>query len=243
MRLIIIRHAEPDYEHDTITPKGRREAMILADHLSEIKADSVYVSPLGRARATAEPYLEKTGKTATVIDWLEEVPNRIDRPDDDTKKNIVWDWLPQDWTKEADFYDINKWAKDERLAAGDVLEKYNEITDGFDALLKEHGYVRKGNIYLAERANTDTILLFCHFGLQCVLLSRLFNISPMILWHGLCAAPASITTVVTEERRKGIASFRMLSFGDTSYLREAGEEVSFHARFCEIYDNMDERHD
>ena len=243
MRLIIIRHAEPDYEHDTITPKGRREAEILADHLSEIKADSVYVSPLGRARATAAPYLEKTGKTATVIDWLEEVPNRIDRPDDDTKKNIVWDWLPQDWTKEADFYDINKWAKDERLADGEVLEKYKEITDGFDALLKDHGYVRKGNIYLAERANTDTLLFFCHFGLQCVLLSRLFNISPMILWHSVCAAPASITTVVTEERRKGIASFRMLSFGDASYLREAGEEVSFHARFCEIYDNTDERHD
>ena len=243
MRLIIIRHAEPDYEHDTITPKGRREAEILADHLSEIKADSVYVSPLGRARATAAPYLEKTGKTATVIDWLEEVPNRIDRPDDDTKKNIVWDWLPQDWTKEADFYDINKWAKDERLADGYVSEKYKEITDGFDSLLKDHGYVRKGNIYLAERANTDTLLFFCHFGLQCVLLSRLFNISPMILWHSVCAAPASITTVVTEERRKGIASFRMLSFGDASYLREAGEEVSFHARFCEIYDNTDERHD
>lgn len=243
MRLIIIRHAEPDYENDTITEKGRREAQLLADHIKDMKVDKVYVSPLGRARATAEPYLEKSGKDATVINWLEEFPSRIVRPDDESRKNIVWDWLPQDWTKEDEFYDVNKWTDNDRLIAGGVREKYEEIRDGFDSLLAGCGYVRKNRLYMVERPNTDTIMFFCHFGMECVMLGRLFNISPMILWHSVCAAPASITTVVTEERRKGIASFRMLSFGDTSYLREAGEETSFHARFCEIYDNMDERHD
>ena len=243
MRLIIIRHAEPDYENDSLTEKGRREAEILADHIKDMKADKVYVSPLGRAKATARPYLEKTGKDATTLDWLEEFPSRIIRPDDENRKNIVWDWLPQNWTKEDGFYDVNRWTDNDRLIAGGVREKYEEIRDGFDSLLAGHGYVRKDRLYLAERPNTDTILFFCHFGMECVMLGRLFSISPMILWHSLCAAPASITTVVTEERRKGIASFRMLSFSDTSHLRNAGEEVSFHARFCEIYDNMDERHD
>ena len=31
MRLLFIRHADPDYEHDTITDKGIREAGCLAD--------------------------------------------------------------------------------------------------------------------------------------------------------------------------------------------------------------------
>ena len=133
--------------------------------------------------------------------------------------------------------------ENERFLAGGVGKKYDEIINGFDALLSDHGYVRKDNIYLAERSNDDTILFFCHFGLECVLLSRLLNVSPMILWHGLCAAPASTTTIATEERRKGIASFRVLSFGDASYLPYENEEISFHARFCEMYENENERHD
>jgi len=63
------------------------------------------------------------------------------------------------------------------------------------------------------------------------------------LWHGFCALPTSVTTLVTEERRKGIAYFRMLAFGDISHLYIAGEEPSFSGRFCETYDNFDERHD
>ena len=65
----------------------------------------------------------------------------------------------------------------------------------------------------------------------------------MVLWHGTCAAPTSVTTVITEERRRGIASFRMSSFGDVTHLLQAGEEPSFSARFCETWDCSSERHD
>ena len=243
MKLLIVRHAEPDYVNDTLTEKGWREAQILSEYLLGVKVDSVYVSPLGRARDTAKPYLEKSGRDHTVFDWLEEFPCRIDRPDDEDQKHVAWDWLLQDWTADERFYDINRWKENERFLAGDVGKKYDEIVKGFDELIAKHGYVRNGNIYDARRSNDDTILFFCHFGLECVLLSRLLSVSPMILWHGLCAAPASTTTIVTEERRKGIASFRVLSFGDASYLPQAGEDISFHARFCEMYDNADQRHD
>lgn len=64
----------------------------------------------------------------------------------------------------------------------------------------------------------------------------------MVLWHGTVAAPTAVTTLYTEERRRGKAAFRMAAFGDISHLYEAGEEPSFAARFCEIYENED-RHD
>ena len=48
---------------------------------------------------------------------------------------------------------------------------------------------------------------------------------------------------VTEERRKGIASFRMSSFGDISHLYAHNEPPAFAARFCETYDNKQQRHD
>jgi probable phosphoglycerate mutase len=48
---------------------------------------------------------------------------------------------------------------------------------------------------------------------------------------------------VTEERREGIAQFRMLSFGDVSHLYAGGVEPSFSGRFRECYTNDYERKD
>jgi len=63
----------------------------------------------------------------------------------------------------------------------------------------------------------------------------------MQLWHGTCAAPSSITTLATEERQQGIASWRMTGFGETPHLALEGIDPSFHARFCECYSD-DTRH-
>lgn len=241
MRLLIIRHGDPDYEKDSLTEKGWREAGLLAERISKLDVADIYVSPLGRARDTASPALEKMGRTAVVCDWLREFPPLINRPDITEKKKIAWDWLPEDWTAEEAYFQRDRWAETEIMREGRVGKVYKDVIRSFDALLAEHGYVREGEFYRVERANRDTIVFFCHFGLECVLLSRLMNVSPMILWHHACAAPSAVTTVVTEERRQGKAAFRMTAFGDTSHLYAAGEEPAFSARFCETFDS-DERH-
>ena len=112
-----------------------------------------------------------------------------------------------------------------------------------DKVLAEHGYVREGHYYRAEKANEDTLVFFCHFGVSCVLISYLLSISPLVMLQNFCAAPSSVSTIVTEERRKGIASFRMSSFGDISHLYAHQEPPAFAARFCETYDNKEQRHD
>ena len=66
-----------------------------------------------------------------------------------------------------------------------------------------------------------------------MLLSRLFDCSPVTLWHHTVALPSSVTVVTTEEREKGTAIFRMSRFADLSHLDAAGEAPSFFARFCE----------
>ena len=76
MKIIFCRHAEPDYEHDSITDKGKIEAELLARRLCRIDIDEIYVSPLGRARKTAEYALEKTGKTAKVIQKLRQIKGK-----------------------------------------------------------------------------------------------------------------------------------------------------------------------
>ena len=62
MRLIFIRHGEPDYEHDSLTEKGWREADLLVPRLrKEDSIDTIYCSPLGRALDTAKATLAATG--------------------------------------------------------------------------------------------------------------------------------------------------------------------------------------
>lgn len=243
MKLLIVRHGDPDYSIDSLTEKGWREAEYLSERLSGMTVKDFYVSPLGRAKDTASCTLKKMNQTAVECQWLREFQPNILRPDVAERRMIAWDWLPQDWMKEERFYHHEKWYESEILKEGKIKEEYDWVTGNLDKILASHGYRREGHYYHAENANNDTIVFFCHFGVECVLLSHLLNISPMVLWHQLCAAPSSVTTVITEERRKGIAAFRMLSFGDTSHLYAHGEPPAFAARFCECYDNTRERHD
>lgn len=243
MKLLIIRHGDPDYSIDSLTEKGWKEAEYLSERISRLEVKDFYVSPLGRAKDTASLTLKKMNRTAEVCDWLREFDPLINRPDVTEKRKCAWDWLPQDWTQEEKFYQYDHWFDNEIMEEGHVKETYQEVIRSFDALLAKHGYVREGHYYRVEKANDDTIVFFCHFGLECVLLSHLLSISPMPLWHGTCAAPTSVTTINTEERREGIASFRLSSFGDVSHLYVKDEPPAFAARFCEMYSNKDERHD
>ncbi len=243
MRIVIVRHGDPDYEHDTLTETGVKEAKLAAEYVSKLPVKAFYVSPLGRAKDTAAFTLEKMGREAETLDWLREFKGRIERPDVPGKQSICWDFLPEDIEKETVYYDKDKWLETDRMKAGNVREEYEKVCSGLDELLKKHGYERENLYYHVNKANNDTIVLFCHFGVECVMLSHLLNVSPMVLWHGFCAAPSSITSIYTEERVKGKALFRVNEFGSTAHLYVAGEKPSFAARFCECYDNEYERHD
>lgn len=237
MRILIVRHCDPDYSIDSLTETGWKEAAALAKHIKYEKMDACYVSPLGRAQDTARTCLEPLGRTAEVCEWLREFrcPVKGRRGIAKEYGEYAWDWLPADWTARPGFLDREKWTEEPEFAAEDMRNCYQWVCQGLDGLLEKHGYRREGMIYRAENPSHDTIVLFCHFGVESVLLSHLLNIPPMFLWHGTCAAPSGVTELYTEEREKGIAYWRMTRFGDVKHLYAEGMEPSFAARFCECY--------
>lgn len=233
MKLIIIRHGDPDYEIDSLTKTGWEEAERLSERISALNVKDFYVSPLGRARDTASCTLKKCGHTAKVLEWLREFDVRID------ERPVTWDMLPEEWTVVPEYYDKDKWYELPDMKKAGMKSGIDEVNNGLDKILEEHGYKREGNIYRAVNPNEDIVVLFCHFGVQCVMLGHLLGISPIVLWHGVIAPPASVTTLITEERREGKAFFRLNGFGDISHL----EKPSFAGRFCEMYSNENQRHD
>lgn len=104
MKLFIIRHGDPDYTIDSLTEKGRKEAALLAERLKNVKIDHFYVSPLGRAQATAKYTLDAMGRTAETCPWLREFDAHV-KDIHTGEERIPWDMLPEDWTKIADYYD------------------------------------------------------------------------------------------------------------------------------------------
>ena len=258
MRILMIRHGDPDYEHDSLTENGKIEAQLLAERMKREKADDFYVSPLGRARRTAAPSLAGLEADACVLDWLEEFPAKLDVSTDpflqeafpDTRRDengnykprIVWDQMPATWRNEPGYYDLEGWKDMPPARNSDMAWCYQRVCTGLDRLLEQYGYVRYGGLYRTAQGTNRTIALFCHYGVSCVMLSHLWGVSPFVLWGSLVMAPSSVTELYSEEREKGIVQFRASKVGDTSHLYAGGRKPSFSARFCSVYENTQERH-
>ena len=238
MNLVGVRHADPDYEKDSLTPKGWREAELLAERISKLDVKSFYVSPLGRAKDTAGLTLKKMNRGAVELPWLHEFKGIVMSNGEFTS---CWDRLPSYWTEIDKYYSYDEWYNTPLMKFGNVKREYERVAKGVDKLLAEHGYVHKGRHFEVVNSNHDTIVLFCHFAVEAVILSHIFGISPMPLWHNFVALPTSVTTLVSEERERGIAAFRCMEFADNSHLYAAGEEPAFAARFCECFED-DTRH-
>ena len=234
MKLLLIRHAEPDYTRDSLTPKGCREAELLAKRLCRLPIDDFFVSPLGRARDTARATLETLHRTAEVLPWLEEFRGQIYNPKT-AQRCHCWDLAPQYWTRCPELYDRDHWRENALLATGNAGEIFDETAAGLDALLARYGYTRDGAIYRTEANSDKTLALICHFGISMVMLAHLTNVSPIPLLHNFMAAPTSITVLCTEERVPGEVVFRCAVLGDTAHLYCAGEPISHSGRFPERY--------
>ena len=256
MRILLIRHGDPDYVHDTLTEKGHREAALLSEHAGALNIGDCYMSPLGRAQATAAYTLERLGKKAEVLGWLKEFPGQVDiNQSEELQKaypntrtgegkyqlRIAWDMVPSYLTEHPEYLGMESWRQSLVARHSGLVKTYDDAAEGLDRLLGQYGYVREGRHYRVVKENTKTIACFCHFGVTCALLSHLWNVSPFVLWHGMALAPTSVTEVVSEEREQGVAWFRALRLGDVSHLYAGGEEPSFSARFCEVFSNTGQR--
>ncbi len=238
MRILLLRHAEPDYSIDGLTPKGRVEAELLSRRIVRYAIRDFYVSPLGRARETAEYTLSKLNREAEILPWLAEFRGRF--PDPETRRmRLSWDLPPRVWTAEPLFQDPEKWADAPMYRGGNVRQIWDETRTGVDELMARYGFRKDGPVWVGEHNTPDTIALFCHFGISMAVAAYLMNLPPMILMQRCLTAPSSLTELVTEERIQGEVSFRMTKLGDITHLESAGEPRSMAGLFPECYSGTD----
>ena len=255
MRLIFIRHGDPDYNRDCLTEIGIREAECLAYRVKDWDVTRFFYSPMGRARQTCEIGMKYTGRTAELAEWLHEITVPV--PDPATGElGCAWNWMPDFWNDNQKLRDYFSWYDTFPYAGFPMKDVYEKACIGIDSLLSEYGYIRDGAgkpgfdilkskaVYRTDHKHaTDagiqsddvTLVFFCHFGVTGAILSHLLGISPVYLWQSFYLAPTSVTAVSAEERQPGTVGFRCQFFGDTKHLAAKNVPVSPSGYFTDTF--------
>lgn len=250
MRIIFVRHGEPDYKNDTLTEKGWREAELLAERICRWNVTDFYCSPLGRAKDTASCTLKKMNRTAKTLDWVQEFSYFINDPVTG-RCGVPWDFVPSFWSSDPLMFSKENWVNSDVMKQNPVIaKKYPEVCSNLDTLLVAYGYVReqnfyrmpdKGEVFITSTVSPDNtghinnrvccgnepvIVIFCHLGAICIMLSHLLNIPFPLLTHGFFLPTTSLTILATEERWSNEAYFRVQAMGDVHHLLNGGEPLS-----------------
>lgn len=219
LRILLIRHADPDYPNNTITPAGHREAKALSVRLARLGLDRIFSSPLGRAVDTMRYTAEAVGLQPTILPWTAEL-GWTNVTQEKYGHSTGWDVHghvihQQEYSRDT-WHDTPPFDNDDLRAGFSLLRKES------DAFLDGLGYRRTAAAYEVIDGNREKVALFCHGGFGLTWLAHLLNIPVPLVWAVFFLPPSSVTTILFDERADGLASPRCLGVGDISHLYAEG---------------------
>ena len=176
MRLLLVRHGEPDYEKDCLTDLGNKQAEIVAKRLLDEGIEEIYSSPMGRARQTAEPFARLSEiKDVHILDFMREI--RYGREDALYQSGNPWIVSMELMSKGKNLQDPN-WRELPEFVDNTATVDIDNVIRGTDEWLASLGYEREGLYYRCktEDDRKRTFVLFSHGGSSTAFLSRVLNI-------------------------------------------------------------------
>jgi len=223
MLLYIIRHGDPDYTTDSLTPRGIRQAEALPRRFALNGLDEIYSSPLGRAVQTAKPTAEVLKKEIRIEDWMSEdlTFNDLSVADRNGVKNWLFACQNSDFLKDGDALRPDWHSHNTVIACPTAKQGYERIQSASDEFLKKLGYRREGSVYKIIEYNKNKIAAFCHHGFGITWLSHLLSIPPLVFWASFNLTHAGVTLLEFEQHSNGITAPKCLLHSDMSHIYEA----------------------
>lgn len=236
MLLFYIRHGEPIYVPDSLTPLGRRQAESVAHRLCLFGIDRVFVSSSNRAAETARPTCEMLQLEPTVLDWANEIhawnelsvefePGRLhwcydDNATLDLFANPEVRALGPRWHEHPAFAD--------HPSFGAAVRRMRAAADEWLASL---GYVHDPDNagFRVERPSEERIALFAHEGAGLLLLSTILDI-PYPLFAPVFAMQHTGVTAIEFRDRGGACTPRILQLSNDSHLYRDGLPLNYQRR-------------
>ena len=236
MLFFYIRHGDPTYRPDELTPKGRREAEAIGKRLVLFGLDKIFSSTSNRAYETALPAAEMLKKEITQLDFAHESQafKEFSTVDEDGVRR---------WVKDIPKYK-KLFASDEIHALGKNWFEHPELAElpglksgilrirqSADEFLLSLGYEhdRATNTYREVAPNNERVALFAHAGFGSAFLPEILDIPyPAFAAHSDMRTTGM--TVISFETEKGsdLVIPRMLTYSSDSHLYREGLPLTYY---------------
>ena len=194
-RLLLIRHGEVEARYQRIfggridmnlSPRGKRQAKVLADYLRGKTIDAIYASPMKRVQQTLAPTLKTRRHQQTIFHGLREVD--------------FGDWTGLDWHEVRDKFNfaVHEWLDQIDHPGAPNGESGKTFRARVEPCLREIINKHKG----------ENIAIFCHGGVIRMLLAILLEL-PLPKTNAFEVEYASITQVALHPH---MAEVELLNF-------------------------------
>ena len=183
MILFYIRHGDPIYSPDELTPLGRRQAESVAKRLCMFGVDEIYSSTSTRAMQTAQPTCELMKKEMITLDWMHEsyAHKEMSIPVEGAKS--TWCWAHPQYSQILASREVRSmgdlWHEHPSLKEFELDRCPKRIGHEMDLWLASLGFEhdREKGMYKVTTDNTHKrIALFAHEGAGKAFMSELLDI-------------------------------------------------------------------
>lgn len=237
MLLFYIRHGDPDYSVDGLTPRGARQAEAVGRRLSTFGMDKIYTSPLGRAKLTAQPTCELLGKEAEVVEWASEAnawhATTVPTGEGDRR---TWAFHHAPTRELFAREDVRRMGREfyhhPALAGLPFAENIPTVQAQIDEWLLSLGYRHdlERNGYIAERPNDDRVALFAHQGFGMLFLSLVLDI-PYPMLSTRADIQHSGVSVIRFGKSDGLIFPTLLQLSNDSHLYREGLPTRYNNQY------------
>ena len=216
MRIIFVRHGEPDYEKDCLTETGKRQAAAAAIRLEREGIGEIYASPMGRASETASFTARRLGLPVHTLDYMHEISWGGPGIPQEGHPWTLSDWMIS--REDFDFY-REDWRQHPYFKGNKAVDCLEAIGGKFDGFLREQGYRHEGTRYYCDTDRQKTVAVFSHGGSGACVLSHLLALPFPYVCTVLPYEFTSITILKFPVRSGEYVHPRIELFNDAAHIR------------------------
>lgn len=233
MLFFYVRHGDPIYHPDSLTPLGQEQAKALAKRFLIGGLDEIYASSSARARMTAQPTCDLLKKEMQLCPWAHEdcAFHYFNVKKEDGSR--AWAYidhetvlkfnsaqvraLGQAWYTHPDFQDTN------------FERAFHEINAQVDNFLLHLGFRhdRENGCYQVVRKNDRRIALFAHHGMGKAFLSSLLDIPYPQFCARFDIGHSGMTVIHFDERNEFVVP-KVLQHANDSHLYREDLLTGYH---------------
>ena len=225
MLFFYIRHGDPIYNPDSLTPLGQEQARAVAKRLCLFGLDRIYASSSNRAKQTAEPTCQLLKKEMTVCDWANENLAWQELTVLNEQGNRLWGFQDKKTVELFNKKEVRDLGADwyNHPALQSFKNGTERINREVDQFLLSLGYRhdRENGRYEVVNSNSERVALFAHQGFGLMFLSSLLDI-PYPVFSTHFDMGHSGMSVIDFSEKDGYVYPRVLQLSNDSHLYREG---------------------